>query len=208
MIALLCVDFIAQEDSPWGSWVYLLFFIVLPFLKSLGEKLRKKFGPKTPDSDTELADPQQTRQHRPVPPDTVRQLRPSQTLEPQRAPSRTPPMTARPVAAGRVRRARPAQQRPSPSVQPQRSKRAARTKPAKPKTRPLAPEIHSIDLTMQQDDAERQAREHQTKRRRPLLPKHLDTSELRRAIILSEILQPPLALRDSDMSTTAYSEKP
>jgi hypothetical protein len=83
-------------------------------------------------------------------------------------------------------------------VQPQHSKRAARTKPARPKTRPLAQEIPSIEESVRQDLAHREAAEHEMKRHRPLLPKHLDTSELRRAIILNEILQPPLALRDLD----------
>ncbi|MCH7527890.1 MAG: hypothetical protein IID39_10680 [Planctomycetes bacterium] len=206
---LLNTNMIAQEDRGWGNLLYLLIFFILPALKALGTKLREKFGKETPEDLKDLPTSKPPMMPRPVRTSSVRGER-----------TRRPATTDRPVARVSPRMAQPVPARPdaqpvrtgdAPSriqpTPPPRARPVARRRPSKvarpvaAETRTPVPEskpIHTIQRIMKEEAQQRLAESRAEKPRASLLPKHLDREALRRAVILSEILQPPLGLRDLD----------
>jgi hypothetical protein len=201
---------LAQFDiDRWENIVAILVLVLLPLLGSLGKTLRKKSGlePGAEDEDEVLGEeiillpPAKTSRPapsaRPLPPagagQPIRRTdRPPLLPPPLRRPARLtpPPPPARPVA---------------PRVPPAVPRRGVRVPPgAPPALRPAEVSRESrawearqpaslVDAIRASEAALRAAGQAPPERVAVLGP--LDRDELRKAIILSELLRPPLALR-------------
>lgn len=206
---LLNTNMIAQEDRGWGNLLYLLVFVIVPVLKGLGAKLREKFGKETAEGVKDLPSSKPLKQLRPMQTSstpgertgrTATTDRPVARVSPRMAQSAPARPDAQPVRTGDA----PSRMQPTP---PPRARPVARRRPSKV-ARPAAagarapvPEskpIHTIQRMMNQEVQQRSAESRAERPRASLLPKRLDREALRRAVILSEILQPPLGLRDLD----------
>ena len=189
------VNILAQDDNGgWGGLVYLLIFMVLPALKSFGVWLRKRFGEQTdePEQTTDPSRETPKRLKRAVRRETVAGT-PKEERIPQAVPVKeSPPPLARPAASVRPRPAAP--KRP-----------VRRRRPEPPQQAPSTADVRRQRLSTIADIMEKSTRPErqasptaQPPGKRPLLPRKLDRATLRSAIILSEILQPPLALRQDE----------
>jgi hypothetical protein len=202
---------LAQFDlDRWGDIIAVLVIVLIPLLGSLGKVLRKRSGPEEgADEEDEtlgeeiiLLPPRETR--RPAPP--------ARPLPPR---GREPPLHRRldrPLASPplRPRPARPVPPAPparpvAPLVRPTVPRGVARVPPsARPERRP--PELSRKPIALEPIEQAALADIHGAVAHlragaRPTIPKgiaflgRLDRDELRKAIILSELLRPPLALR-------------
>ncbi len=206
---LLNTNMIAQEDSGWSNLLYLLVFVIVPALKALGTKLREKFGKETPEGLKDLPTSKPPMRPRSIRTSSVPGERTRRSAKADRPVTRVSPRMAQPAPARRdaqpVRTGdAPSRMQPTP---PPRARPVARRRPSKvarpaaAATRAPVPEskpIHTIQRMMNQEAEQRLAQRRAERPRASLLPKRLDREALRRAVILSEILQPPLGLRDLD----------
>ncbi len=212
-MALLTTPILAEDDFKLSNLLYLLVFFVLPLLSSLGAKLRKKFdkgegpGPaigklvEPPKRAKRVASPVQRGRAAPEigkaggpksPP--IGPARPVKVLhKPVVVPPRAEPAG---VPARRLRSpdvARPAEPRPA--------RRLVARRPMAPHRKAAAPEplVDRASTLLRPSGLERPETTIEAKPaspRRALLPDKIDAESLRAAIILSEILCPPLALRE------------
>ncbi len=211
----------AAEEPGLESLLYLLIFFVFPLLNTLGAWIRKRFGAEAHDGAKEVAgDPAEPiRQKPPRPAATVakgRKTRRETALpDPARQPiamptrpmRRPPPLAKSPPTPPATERARPV---PQPLKRSTRAKGARDAPPARPiassgatsKTTQTAQQqsrsdrLHAMERIVERSEARERA---VVQRDQPaLLPRRLKASHLRSAVILSEILQPPLALREQD----------
>lgn len=205
---------LAQFDfDRWESIIAVLVLVLLPLLGSLGKVLRKRSGqePGAGDEDEVLGEeiillpPKAARPSAPA----ARPLHPPTAGPPVRPRLERPPLWPPP----RPRPARPARPAPPPlparpvrpPVRPAVSGELAPTpSQARPELRPgemsrdsLAREFvrptRLVDAVRAGESARRAA--HQAPLERVVVLGRLDRDELRKAVILSEVLRPPLALR-------------
>ncbi len=215
------VSMLAQRDADWSNLMYLLLVLVLPALNELGKWLRKRSAAKNDKAKANSLDTARMPSARPAagipvaPPARparragapVTEAGPEQSPEIVVAevldslfPSHRKPPTAPGVVVERVEPAvfRRAQEGPvppprRPSGRPSRPPtRAAVPRARRTKARSPAEEVRALKKTM----------EHQPEA--DLTLRHsvawgdwtsLSIAELRRAIVLNEVLEPPIALR-------------
>ncbi len=205
---------LGQEETDLGSLVWVLVVVVLPLLSTLGAKLRKRFGRQEGASDGVLT---------PLP-RTARGVRPaSGDVGPTRRPGSAPRIPApqgerrgspRPVMKGPPKAVPIPVQRnvlielpPSPQMQAKPVRRAGPAREVRGKKgqhrRPAA--VHTEERRERASTIQRLMRETAEARSQPgkeklvarrILPKKLRAADMRSAVVLSEILQPPLALRE------------
>ncbi len=224
-VILLAQD---DDPRGWGGLIYLLIVVVFPLLSKLGDKIRDWSGnKKTADGDeaegeksstakttaqplpsgvVSMAKPRpQSVDSPPVPPVKVSPREP----RPRRVKPIRPPQEAAPahtVSRPEIPRAKPV--RPPSSRPPVAPQAKVAPKPMAPRATPTSRErtrrlraAGEIASAAERRTAERRSGERQTidhDRSRSLLPRKLNKTALRQAIVLSEILGPPLALRESD----------
>jgi len=208
---------LAQDGPDWTGWAIILFVVISSIISGIGNMIRKKRG-ESGKADLEedegpviiLTD---EFGRPPTPPPVARRARPPMPAEAaeRQASARRPVRPAPPRP--------PAKQRPTPppAPSPARRREAVRPKPIPPRPAPaksLADDHGAIEhakhITKHADAIGDRAEEigvlddyFATKSIQPppqAKPVPLDVSPggLRRAIILNEILSPPLALRESD----------
>lgn len=201
-------------DNGSGELLYVIAVLVLAAGSAIFQKVREKMsGPPDrprPTAPTTQGGPQ-------VPRPTIPQRRATPPQRPPAPPQRPPVPTQRPAIPPQARRpavppARPQPQRPQPrpAGMPQQPP-ARRPQPQAPQ-RPVQPAPSLKAAASAQEDEERLAVPLEAiaraaeavhapvataKPARPVpMVTKLSTAELRRAFILSEVLAPPLALRD------------
>lgn len=206
-------DMLAQEDGGgWHNLIYVLVVVVLPMLSRLGAKIRKKFGRGDQESETLALEvplpPKQKR--RPTRPDRVHQAVDTEAA-----------LTAKPAPTPPIPQARPSRPRlqtatappPARPIEPQRRPKPAEAERAT--ARPLQARIAAM-LTEKKDVSsgwlEQERKQAAAKKKRSpqpsakasstklVLPNIITAGDLRAAVILSEILRPPLALREPNES--------
>lgn len=205
----LAPNILAQADFDWSNLLYLLIVFIFPALNALGEWIRKKSGKKsfgdekpgnaTDDYEVVIEDGQMVL--RPAQTKPEPQSKPGPAPQPVAGPSKpTPipqPVPAPKPVARRVEAPLPPQpRRPVPAPQP-RPRPQRRT----PIARPAAPVlIGESDTTSVFDQSKVEVEQVGPARTgvSPLLGEKLDRQTLRKAVILSEIVAPPLALRSYD----------
>jgi hypothetical protein len=203
-------------EFDWSGLLYLLIFLVFPALGALGEWIRKHFAKKEEEEvEVIVEEDKPAPAHRSEPlhrPQTLAGAPPVRQAPPPRGVSTTMPPVARPMAAPQPAPARPVVPRPRPT-------RPVPQRPVRPQR--LAPSLYEAQYDVVYDadykveykadyDAgysERvkpHAAEMETtleKRRAPVRGRALlqggplDGPAMRRAVMLSEILSPPVALR-------------
>lgn len=204
-------------DNGSGELLYVIAVLVLAAGSAIFQKLREKMsGP--PDRPRPTAPPTQGGPQVPRP--TIPQRRATPPQRPAVPPQRPPVPTQRPAIPPQTRRpavppARPQPQRPQPrpAGMPQQPP-ARRPQPQAPQrpARPVQPAPSLKAAASAQEDEERLAVPLEAiaraaeavhapvataKPARPVpMVTKLSTAELRRAFVLSEVLAPPLALRD------------
>ncbi len=186
---------LAQEEPGWTKLLYLLIFFVFPVLNSLGEKIRKWAADKRVAKDAQPGRPT------PAPKGVVGGLQPAKQIvirgeRPASAPAvplaRAPrPQTQRRQAATPPRPATPMPARP---VRPQ--KRHTKSTPPQQMTDARRERLAAIEKLARVIPEVSARRAHTPRSIAPLLPGRVDPASLRSVIVLSEILRPPLALRD------------
>lgn len=207
-------DRLAQEDGGgWTNLIYLLVVVVLPMLSRLGAKIRKKFG--RGDQESETLDPQT------LPPPQPKR-RPTRPDSRQLAADSKVVLTAEPTPTPPIPRARPPRPQPLAATAP-----PPRARPIEPQRRPkrataggAAPQPNQTQIAamlIEKNDAQVGWLEQERKQRaakkarsapppakaastRLILPDVITARDLRAAVILSEILRPPLALREPNES--------
>lgn len=216
-------DLLARKDFDLSNLLYLLVFIVLPLLNTLGAKLRKKFGhdegeevpssgpgeaappapPNVPHSRRRRVEPVDPRRAvltggPPKPPVVpVGPARPSPPVA-KPVPS-VPPGMPRPVAVGRAPGTPRLRETNAGHGESTPRRRAEGRRPVRAKRRVVKQsrdERLTVVEQMMREAGSREGVGDIMKTGRSLLPRRLDAEQLRRAIVLSEILQPPIALRD------------
>ncbi len=181
------VALLAQEEDGWGRLIYLLLFLVLPMLNKFGEKIRNWAAAKEEQKQTAQASPSETPKGAQAAPPIVLQgeqrgAPPKIPVPVARAP-RTVDHRAHQPTPVKARRVYPKQTRAKAARPPAPDARAQRMAAA----RHLAKEPQSSSPPQ----------EHGKQRDHPaLLLGRLDPQSLRSVVVLSEILQPPLALRE------------
>lgn len=203
-------DMLAQEDGGgWTNLIYLLVVVVLPMLSRLGAKIRKKFGRGDQESETPdplmLPPPQPKR--RPTRPDS-RQLAADSKVVLTAEPTPTPPIPhARPPrpqplpATAAPPRARPIE----PQHRPKRdTERRAAPQPLQTQIAAMPIEKNDVQTGWIEKGRKQRAAKKARSAASPakaaatrlILPDIITAGDLRVAVILSEILRPPLALRE------------
>ncbi len=189
---------IGQEGSDWGEWAYLLLFFILPALSSLGQWIRKKSGMtgEPTDGDAPVAG-KVAKPDRPGKRPPILGI-PGQIRQTLAAPPPKPITVVKPPAARPVARATP--QRPvvthppfsPPPPTPVARKAQDRDRAARQAMARAAVAAEDEFEAILLDDVPLK------KPRRRVVPGRVDLGDLRRAIVLNEILQPPLALREEE----------
>ena len=200
---------LAQRDVHWGNLFYLLFVVLLPLLGGLGKWIRDRSAKKDEEGDAEsLRAPQEPRA-RPTP---------ERPVAPAARPVPRKPTPAAPLEAERSPEVSIAQVLDSafPSRRPAPPRRAARVEPAAPphrrQERPARPPRHAAPAPRPKR-ARRVSREEEVRALEKMMeqkewgtpaprrPAALDDwaslsiAELRRAIVLKEVLGAPVAIR-------------
>ncbi len=202
------LNILAQDDGGgWGNLLYLLVFLVLPALKSLGDWVRKRFGHDREVQDEVLQPKSQPRKplKRPPPDEVVIIPTPAGRVRPARPVKNVPvpprAASARPLAESppTARPAAPVLSRPTMPKRPVRRRgpvhpSVEQARPAKPKVRDER--LSTMERLLRESAQAEKQRAGAAALKERLLPERLDRAALRSAIILSEILQPPLALRE------------
>lgn len=204
------VMLVGQDDFNLSDLLYLLIFFVFPLLNSLGAKIREKFGESSADADADSEfGPVAPKGSEQAPPDRGVLERTRRAGEQMRRPNAPPapassapkpPPIAKPVPTTH-RRDQPIARPVAPRKRQPTPKRGRR--PAAPSTgRSRAPQSQNARedrlTTVEWLVAEEEELHAGTSRphRRSPLPERVDVATLRSAVVLSEILQPPLALRE------------
>ena len=207
-----------QRGFDYGELLWVLIILVFPVLNSLGHWIRKKWGTSPAETggnveegfDVEVGDDDQLVlrpvKERPSAPQPLPQAKPLRPVAQQRPPARAEIPRARqpepPRRPARPAPPRPVRREPTPTrthpAQPARA-RAPRPEKARPAPAP-APKIdaHRVFASTPDADVEPAA---DARAMTPLItPDSLTTQGLRKVVILSEILAPPLAIRNNDTS--------
>ena len=212
-----------QRGVDYGDLVWLLIILVFPALNALGKWIRTKWGNQqeettgedtvyevtVSDDDQLILKPATEKPSPAQSPPTARPLRPLKreptTVQPVPRALRPVERPQRPVPPRRVQpvRREPAPPRAQPA-QPVRGHRppsvhAARPVQAKP-ARARKADPHRVFAATSAFDADDQQRPPTTAVDKLLAGETFDAKSLRRAIVLSEILAPPLAMRRNDPS--------
>ena len=217
-----------QRGVDLGDLLWLLIILVFPALNALGQWIRKKWGNQqeetggeetvfevTVGEDDELIlKPAKEKPSPAQPLPTARPLPPIEqeptTVQPGPRPGRPVEPPQRPVPPRRVQPARrePAPPRAHPA-QPVREHRPPRAEPDRPvKAKPARARkadphrVFAATPTFDMDDQQRPT----LKAVELLAGETFDATGLRRAIVLSEILAPPLAVRRNDPSPFSRPE--
>lgn len=192
---------IGQGESDWGNLLYLLLVVVLPLLGSFGQWIREKAGKKDESSAGEL-----------IPND--------KDTKPKR-PGKRPPLPAKPfevakkpVAATPVKPSAVRQQPPAPPITKVPPKKPVATPPqpkAIPKAKPVVIKqeqppprdmrramVDAIVASDEEYDAIIMEDEPKSRPTKSLQLGRVNLGDLQRAIVMNELLQPPLALREKD----------
>ena len=208
-MVLSTMPILAEEDFKLSNLLYLLLVVVLPLLSSLGAKLRKKFE-KNPDDGTKIGkrvEPPRraervekpSRRGRAQPDMGKAWSPPPGPARPVKVPPQAVPMPPRavPVDIPAMRRHRPDVVKPAV---PRGARRPAARRPVTVQRKaapPQAPKARAPTVWAPSTVK----RPEPTIAPKPVLPRALlpykiDAASLRAAVILSEILRPPVALRE------------
>jgi len=194
------ISILAQDDGYGTELIYVIALLILSGIGALAEKLKQKKQQQQESrrywKPSKIDRPERPAQHAPS-----RQVRPAPRREPT-APVAAPP--ARPVQRKVDVPRPPAQARPRPQVPAERQRQpTVRRRKATPRGVPEPRPPRSPSIEPGRAEQPRPAGIPAAPPRpgpglfTPVRPKHrLGIGELRRAIVLSEVLRPPLALRD------------
>jgi hypothetical protein len=199
MLAFAETSLAQTRELDWGQLLTLAVFILIPLLGTLGKKLREGFDKKK-EASSQAAPPGRSQKprprvpgQRPGPPERVRPASRS------KAPPRRP--RAKPVVPGSAQPRRPARR----AVAPVSARRVAQPRPARPDSAVAAREREARMAVAEQihSMAQEQVSEPEVMLAKVVEDEHasdwtrsLNRDELRRAMVLSEILRPPIALRN------------
>ena len=188
------VSLIAQEEDGWGRMLYLLLFLVLPMLNKFGEKIRNWAAAKEEAKNAESPSPAKT------PKGVARELQPAPRIV-MKGELPAPPARRAKVPVARVPQAAAPRSPASPSRLPS-PVQARRVRPKK--TRAKSARSPAPDARAQRMAAARNLARETSIAIPPQGPVNppaplfgrLDPQSLRSVVVLSEILKPPLALRE------------
>lgn len=202
------MNILAQSDDGggWGNIIYLLVFLVFPALNKLGQKLRERFSTEesdespvpTPDAEAPpVARPRRALATPAVTPPVIGKARPDLSLRrPVVEPRRPQPPVARPVigppASATEKQAPPPRRHRRPPAHAVPPPAPSQRRPVR--ERSVSPSIMAVDRRARRPTKE-DSKPTERKAQDRLLPEILRPSDMRAAVILSEILRPPIGLR-------------